>query len=82
MSEETPQPQTRLIALVKSILSMLLILIGVSNILSVLLNPYGNGGVGRIMLGLALIPASLVLPFTKSTNIVLKGTRACLETRT
>ena len=66
MSEETPQPQNRLIALGKSILSLLLILIGVSNILSVLLNPYGTGGGGKIILGLALISASLVLPFTKS----------------
>ena len=66
MSEKTPQTQNRLITLGKSILSILLILIGVSNVLSVLLNPYGTGGGGRIILGLALISASLVLPFTKS----------------
>ena len=66
MSEETPQPQNRLIALGKSILSILLILIGISNVLSVLLNPYGTGGGGAVILGLALISAGLVLPFTKS----------------
>lgn len=66
MSEKTPQTHNRLIALGISIFSILLVLIGVSNILSVLLNPYGTGGGGRIILGLALISASLVLPFTKS----------------